>query len=101
MEMEPTRAWSPCWAVCCTSCMRCPWTAARRYVSSMLLLCHDHAMTMPVCRSQIRHCAMNTLFSAMAAHAGIISAQQWRLVFEDIIFCLFKKAGDRSAHAMR
>ena len=50
---------------------------------------------------QIRHCAMNTLFSAMAAHAGIISANQWRLVFEDIIFCLFKKAGDRSAHAMR
>jgi hypothetical protein len=52
-------------------------------------------------RPEIRHCAMNTLFSAMAAHAQIISATLWRQVFENIIFPLFTRTGARSQLAMR
>jgi hypothetical protein len=52
-------------------------------------------------RPEIRHCAMNTLFSAMAAHAQIISAALWRQVFENIIFPLFTRTGARSQLAMR
>lgn len=48
----------------------------------------------------IRHCAMNTLFSAMATHAPIISAEQWQQVFGNIIFPLFERAGARSRIAM-
>lgn len=48
----------------------------------------------------IRHCAMNTLFSAMSTHAPIISAEQWQQVFGNIIFPLFERAGARSRIAM-
>ena len=49
----------------------------------------------------IRHCAMNTLFSAMSTHAPIISAEQWQQVFGNIIFPLFERAGARSRIAMK
>lgn len=49
----------------------------------------------------IRHCAMNTLFSAMSTHAPIISTEQWQQVFGNIIFPLFERAGARSRIAMR
>ena len=48
----------------------------------------------------IRHCAMNTLFSAMSTHAPIISTEQWQQVFGNIIFPLFERAGARSRIAM-
>jgi hypothetical protein len=48
----------------------------------------------------IRHCAMNTLFSAMSTHAPIIFAEQWQHVFGNIIFPLFERAGARSRIAM-
>jgi hypothetical protein len=44
---------------------------------------------------------MNTLFSAMAAHATIIEAYQWKQVFVQIIFPLFEQAGARSKIAMK
>lgn len=49
----------------------------------------------------IRHCAMNTLFSAMSTHAPIISTEQWQQVFGNIIFPLFERAGARSRIAMK
>eukprot|EP00597_Dinobryon_sp_UTEXLB2267_P010966 CAMPEP_0170099810 /NCGR_PEP_ID=MMETSP0020_2-20130122/1260_1 /TAXON_ID=98059 /ORGANISM="Dinobryon sp., Strain UTEXLB2267" /LENGTH=2023 /DNA_ID=CAMNT_0010322537 /DNA_START=155 /DNA_END=6224 /DNA_ORIENTATION=- len=64
------------------------------------LLGHLYSLSMDP-RPEIRHCAMNTLFSAMGAHAASISLRQWQLVFDNIIFSLFKKAGDRSALAVR
>lgn len=52
-------------------------------------------------RPEIRHCAIDTLFLAMAAHTQIISSTQWRQVFEKIVFPLFTRTGARSQEAMR
>lgn len=52
-------------------------------------------------RPEIRHCAMNTLFAAltMTANASLTSGSQWKQVFDDVIFPLFQRAGDRSKQA--
>ena len=49
-------------------------------------------------RPEIRHCAMNTLFAAltMTANASLTTGSQWKQVFDDVIFPLFQRAGDRS-----
>lgn len=43
---------------------------------------------------------MNTLFAAMIAHSIILSSTQWKFVFQNIIFSLFRQAGARSKLAM-
>lgn len=52
-------------------------------------------------RPEIRHCAMHTLFGAITAHAQRLSATRWKSLFQDALFPLFAKAGERSALAMR
>ena len=63
-------------------------------MSSLLVSSMDH-------RPEIRHCSMNTLFAAltMTANASLTSGSQWKQVFDDVIFPLFQRAGDRSKHA--
>lgn len=53
-------------------------------------------------RPEIRHCAMNTLFAAltMTANASLTSGGQWQQIFDDVIFPLFERAGERSHRAM-
>jgi len=53
-------------------------------------------------RPEIRHCAMNTLFAAltMTANASLTSGGQWKQIFDDVIFPLFERAGQRSHRAM-
>jgi hypothetical protein len=52
-------------------------------------------------RPEIRHCAINTLFTALANNIGRISAEQWRKTFTTIVQPLFDKAGARSQLAMK
>jgi hypothetical protein len=52
-------------------------------------------------RPELRHCAINTLFSAMSANSLLLECQQWQRIFEKIIFPLFEKTGKRSLHAMK
>jgi hypothetical protein len=53
-------------------------------------------------RPEIRHCAMNTLFTAltMTANASLTSGRQWKQIFDDVVFPLFERAGARSSQAM-
>ena len=53
-------------------------------------------------RPEIRHCAMNTLFAAltMTANASLTTGNQWKQVFDEVVFPLFEKAGERSNQAM-
>lgn len=73
-----------------------------RYVTTVMdiMLTKLFQLSMDV-RPEIRHCAMNTLFSAMSTHASIIPSEQWQTVFDGIIFPLFEEAGARSQMAMR
>eukprot|EP01038_Epipyxis_sp_PR26KG_P012463 gene12463-16716_t len=52
-------------------------------------------------RPEIRHSALNTLFSAMCVHAMILSTNQWQAVFEKIVFPLFLVAEQRTISAER
>ena len=52
-------------------------------------------------RPELRHCAINTLFSAMAANSQMLNVEQWQKIFETIIFPLFAKTGERSKIAMK
>ena len=47
-------------------------------------------------RPEVRNCGMNTLFSAMTANAQLLSSLQWKQVFDDVIFPLFERTGERS-----
>ncbi len=51
-------------------------------------------------RPELRHCAINTLFSAMSANSLMLRVEQWQRIFESIIFPLFEKTGERSKMAM-
>ena len=53
-------------------------------------------------RPEIRHCAMNTLFAAltMTANASLTTGEQWQQIFNDVIFPLFARAGERSTQAI-
>jgi hypothetical protein len=51
-------------------------------------------------RPELRHCAINTLFSAMSANSQMLRVEQWQRIFESIIFPLFEKTGERSKIAM-
>ena len=54
-------------------------------------------------RPEIRHCAMNTLFAAltMTANATLTNGAQWKQIFDDVVFPLFVRAGQRSHQAMQ
>jgi hypothetical protein len=52
-------------------------------------------------RPELRHCAINTLFSAMSANSLMLKVEQWQKIFETIIFPLFEKTGERSKNAMK
>ena len=52
-------------------------------------------------RPEIRNCALNTLFSAIIANSSLLSPDQWRRFYEDVLFPLFRKAEERSGLAMR
>jgi hypothetical protein len=51
-------------------------------------------------RPEIRNCATNTLFSAVLSNAGSMSPEQWRSVFDDIVFPLFEATEQKSLLAM-
>lgn len=51
-------------------------------------------------RPEIRNCATNTLFSAVLSNAGMLSPDQWRSVFDDIVFPLFEATQQKSLLAM-
>merc|ERR1711871_352253 len=53
-------------------------------------------------RPEIRNCATNTLFAAMTftSNASLTSGDQWRQIFDEVIFPLFERAGERSNQAM-
>ena len=51
-------------------------------------------------RPEIRNCATNTLFSAVLTNAVMLSSEQWRSVFDEIIFPLFEATWQKSLDAM-
>ena len=51
-------------------------------------------------RPEIRNCSTNTLFSAVMSNATMLTAAQWKSVFEDIIFPLFEATEQKSVLAM-
>jgi hypothetical protein len=53
-------------------------------------------------RPEVRHCAMNTLFAAltMTANASLTTGEQWKQIFDDVIFPLFERAGARTTLAI-
>lgn len=51
-------------------------------------------------RPEIRNCATNTLFSAMAANASLLSPGQWKATFLNVVFPLFTRAEERCRLAM-
>ncbi len=53
-------------------------------------------------RPEIRNCATNTLFAAMTltSNAALTSGEQWCQIFDEVIFPLFERAGERSNQAM-
>lgn len=54
-------------------------------------------------RPEIRNCATNTLFAALTltSNASLTSGGQWRQIFDQVIFPLFEKTGERSQKAMQ
>lgn len=51
-------------------------------------------------RPEIRNCATNTLYSAILSNANMLSSDQWRSVFDDIIFPLFEATEQKAMLAM-
>lgn len=52
-------------------------------------------------RPEIRNCGMNTLFSAMTANATLLTGEQWKQGFDEVIFPLFTRTESRSNRAMK
>jgi len=52
-------------------------------------------------RPEIRNCSLNTLFSAIIANSGLLTTDQWKRFFGEVLFPLFREAEERSGMAMR
>lgn len=52
-------------------------------------------------RPEIRHCAINTFFSALSSNSMMLAFLRWKEVFHDVVFPLFAKVGMRSVVAKR
>eukprot|EP01041_Mallomonas_annulata_P004581 gene4581-9106_t len=63
-------------------------------MSRLLLLSTDT-------RPEIRNCATNTLFSAMAANAQLLTPNQWQMTFDEVVFPLFTRSEELSNIAMK
>ena len=50
-------------------------------------------------RSEIRNCAVRTLFAAIVANSSLLSIESWRFVFDEILFPLLKATVEKSGRA--